>query len=563
MPKWVAGYDGHAAGRDLGAALVVVVMLVPQSLAYAQLAGLPLQTGLYASILPLVAYAVFGTSSALSVGPVAVISLMTATALAGHASPGSAHYLMLAAWLALLSGLMLMAAGFLRMGFAANLMSHPVIAGFMSGAAVLIVLGQLKPLLGITAEGETAFELARSLLAHLDTAHGATALVGGVALVMLWAFPPAVHFLGKRLGLGAGAIDIGRRLAPVLVVALALAVTSLFELDRRFHLAVVGPIPSGLPHFGIQLPTRAELEWLLLPAFIIGLIGFVESVSVAQSLAIQRRERIDPNAELRGLGAANIAAALSGGFPVTGGLSRSIVNFSAGARTPLAGVFAAILMLAVVSTLTDLFTRLPNTVLAAAIIVPVTGLIDFEVLRHAWSYAKADAWAYLGTALGVMGFGIEQGILLGVAVSVSTLVWRASMPHIAEIGRVPGTSHYRNVKRAVVTTYPHLLALRVDADLFFANIRPIEQAIQQAIAGRAAITDLVLDLSAVNHIDLTAFDGLRELNFGLRARGVVLHLAEVKGPVLDRLARTSFLAELPEAPFRFTHDAFVALNAGS
>ena len=562
MTAWYSGYSAQTAGRDFGAALVVVVMLVPQSLAYAQLAGMPLQTGLYASILPLVAYALFGSSSTLSVGPVAVISLMTASALAGLAPAGSAEYLMLATWLAMLSGLMLLAAGCLRMGFVANLMSHPVIAGFMTGAAVLIVLGQLKPLLGMQGHGETALQLARSLVSHRASVHLPSALMGAGALVLLWSLPRLIRRLGVHWELGAGGVEVACKLAPVLLVFLAIGVTVMLDLEQRFGLAVVGQIPRGLPTLTLEFPGRAQLVSLLLPAFIIGLIGFVESVSVAQSLAMHRRESIDPNAELRGLGAANIAAAVSGGFPVTGGLSRSIVNFSAGARTPLAGVYAAGLMLGVVSFLTGMFATLPHTVLAAVIIIPVLGLIDLSVLRHAWGYARADAWAYLGTALGVMGLGIELGILLGVGISVTTIVWRASVPHIAEIGRVPGTVHYRNTKRAQVMTYPHLLALRIDADLFFANMRPVERVIEAALSARPGITKLVLDLSGVNHIDLTGLDGLRALNRNLRTRGIDLYLAEVKGPVLDRLERSTFLSELAARPFRFTHDAFLALNAG-
>ncbi|MGD9600915.1 MAG: SulP family inorganic anion transporter [Gammaproteobacteria bacterium] len=560
LARW-KDYDRQRAGHDLGAAVIVVVMLVPQSLAYAQVAGMPLQTGLYASILPLIAYALFGTSSALSVGPVAVISLMTAATLSGLEATDTATYTMLAAWLAMLSGAMLFLAGFLRMGYVANLMSHPVVSGFMTGAAILIVLGQLKPLLGMRGEGETALELARALIAAAHTVQPPTAAVGLAALAALWWLPRAIRWTGRQLGMRTGVIDIARKLAPLLVVIVAILATGMFDLDDRYRVAVVGVIPAGIPGFGIAIPTLAQVKSLLLPAFVIGLIGFVESVSVAQSLALQRRERIDPNAELRGLGAANCAAAISGGFPVTGGLSRSIVNFSAGARTPLAGVFAALMMLGVVTWLTELFTRLPSAVLAAAIIVPVMGLIDTHVLKEAWGYSRGDAWAYLGTAGGVLVFGIELGILLGVALSLTTIVWQASMPHIAEIGRVPGTSHYRNVKRAAVETFPHLLALRIDADLFFANVRPVEQAIQAAISSRPGLEHLLLDLSAVNQIDLTGLEGLRELNRSLQGRGVRLHLAEVKGPVLDRLARSTFLQELAAPPFRFTHDAFVALNA--
>ncbi len=562
MSAWPTGFSRHMVGRDVGAALIVVVMLVPQSLAYAQLAGMPLQAGLYASILPLVAYAVFGSSSALSVGPVAVISLMTATALTGLAPAGSADYLLLASWLALLSGVLLLLGGLLRMGFIANLMSHAVIAGFMTGAAILIVLGQLKPLLGLQGQGGTALQLARSLFEQRASLHLPTAMVGTSALLLRWLLPQIMWGLGQRLRMGTNALEVVRKLAPVLLVCGAIALTAGFDLAQRFGFAVVGSMPAGLPSLGLQLPTWAQLQALFLPALIIGMIGFVESVSVAQSLAIRRRERIEPNAELRGLGAANIAAALSGGFPVTGGLSRSIVNFSAGARTPMAGVYAAVLMSCVVSFFTGAFAQLPTAVLAATITIPVLGLIDLSVLRDAWGYARSDAWAYLGTALGVLGLGIELGILLGVGISVMTIVWQASVPHIAEIGRLPGTVHYRNTKRAQVITYPHLLALRIDADLFFANARPVERAIESALLARAGITQLLLDLSGVNQIDLTALEGLRELNHNLRARGVSLSLAEVKGPVLDRLARTTLLSELVQPPFRFTHDAFVALNAG-
>lgn len=561
VPPWWHAYDRAQASHDIGAAFVVVVMLVPQSLAYAQLAKMPLQAGLYASILPLIAYALFGTSSTLSVGPVAVISLMTAAALGGLAVPGTPEYLLLAAWLALISGVVLLVAGALRMGFVANLMSHPVIAGFMTGAAVLIVLGQMKPLLGMQAEGETALALADSLVHHWHTVHPSTALAGIAALALLWTFPRAVKALGRRLGWHRPVVDTLCKLAPIVLVILAISATTALDLDVVHGLKVVGYIPGGMPTLGLALPSVEQFRSLVLPACIIGLIGFVESVSVAQSLAIQRRERVDPDAELRGLGVANIAAAVSGGFPVTGGLSRTIVNFSAGARTPLAGVYAAVLMLGVVSFLTGLFNRLPNTVLAAAIVLPVMSLIDLSVLRHAWKVSRADAWAYLGTALGVMGLGIEPGILLGVAISVMTIVWQASRPHIAEIGRVPGTAHYRNRQRAEVVTYPHLLALRVDADLFFANARPVERAIEQALAARPSTRDLVLDMSAVNNIDITGLDGLKELNENLKRRGISLHLAEVKGPLLDRLERSGILHAFAHRPFRFTHDAFRALNA--
>ena len=551
------------AGRDLAAAFVVVVMLVPQSLAYAQLAGMPLQAGLYASVLPMIAYAIFGSSTTLSVGPVAVMSLMTAATLAKIGLPGDPQYFVLAASLALLSGLFLFAGGLLKLGLVANLMSHPVVAGFMTGAAVLIILGQVKTLLGMDGHGETAVLLAVSLLEHRDSVQLPTAVMGGTVLALLWLTPRILVTLGRRVGVPLSAVDLARRLTPVVLVVCSILCTALFALDSRYAIPVVGAIPGGMPGLTVPMPTPDAFAKLLLPALSLALIGFVESVSVAQSLALRRGERISPDAELRGLGAANIAAGLSGGFPVAGGLSRSIVNFSAGAGSRLAGVYAGLLMLIVVQFMTEAFASLPNTVLAAAIILPATGLIDIHVLQQAWRYSRTDAWAYIGTAAGVLVLGIELGILCGVLLSFAAIVWQASAPHIAVLGRVPGTTNYRNQLNADVVTYPHILALRIDADLFFANARAVEQRLEREVSARVDARHLILNLSAVNQIDLTGLEGLRELNATLRARGVTLHLAEVKGPVLEKLEQSALIDELTRKPFRFMHDAFVGLNAGA
>lgn len=555
-------FSRDIAGRDLAAALVVVVMLVPQSLAYAQLAGLPLQAGLYASVLPMIAYAVFGSSTTLSVGPVAVMSLMTAAALGRLVPPGDPTYFVLAAALALLSGGFLFLAGCLRLGLIANLMSHPVVAGFMSGAAILIILGQLKTLLGMQGEGETAIELALSLLAHRHSVHLPTAVFGTTVLALLWLIPRLIQRFGARLRVRQSALDLARRLTPVGLVIGAIAVTSLLTLADRHGIKVVGAIPGGMPGLAVPMPGLDRLTELLMPALSIALIGFVESVSVAQSLGLRRGERIVPDAELRGLGAANIAAGLSAGFPVAGGLSRSIVNFSAGARSRMAGVYAAALMLIVVQFLTTFFASLPNTVLAAAIILPASGLIDRHTLKEAWQFSRTDASAYLGTAIGVLLLGIELGILCGVLLSIAAIVWQASAPNIVVLGRVPGSTHYRNEKRAEVITYPHILAVRIDADLFFGNAREVERRLEQEIAAHPGTAHLVLNLSAVNQIDLTALEGLRELNASLRLRGITLHLVEIKTAVLEKLERSAFLGELSRRPFRFMHEAFEGLNAG-
>lgn len=559
LPTWLATYDRGKAAQDLVAGIVVTILLVPQSLAYAMLAGLPPHVGMYASILPLVAYAVLGSSMTLSVGPVAVASLMTASAVAPLAAAGSAEYVLLAMLLALLGGVVLLLLGLLRMGFVANLLSHPVISGFVTGSAVLIALGQLKPLLGIPASGETAVELAVSLLSRAGDLHVPTAVLGLSSVLALWA---SRRFLAgglRRAGMGNKSADILAKLAPMVVVLLAIAAVVALGLDTGARVAVVGSIPAGLPSLAFTAPTMGQLHALAVPAVMIALIGFVESVSVAQSLAIKRGEQINPDAELRGLGAANLASALSGGFPVTGGFARSVVNFAAGARTPLAGVIAAVFMGVVLLGLTGLFERLPLAVLAATIIVAVVGLVDFATVRHAWHYDRADAVAWLVTAAGVLALGVEAGVGLGVAMSIGTFLWRASRPHIAVVGRVGSSEHFRNERRHAVRTYPGLLLMRVDESLFFANMPAVLARIEEEIEQHGDTRHLVLDLSSVSHIDLTAVEALQRLHADLRERGIELHLAEVRGPVMDRLEQTELPRTLAHRPFLNLHEATSAL----
>jgi SulP family sulfate permease len=563
LPSWLAAYDRGKAAQDVVAGIVVTILLVPQSLAYAMLAGLPPHVGMYASILPLVAYAMLGSSMTLSVGPVAVASLMTASAIAPLATAGSAEYVMLSMLLALIGGVVLLLLGLLRMGFVANLLSHPVISGFVTGSAVLIALGQLKPLLAIPATGGTALELLISLATRAGQLHLPTSILGVASVLALWA---SRRFLARglrRAGMGSRSAELMAKLAPMGVVLLAIAVVAIFSLDTAAGVAVVGRIPAGLPTLAFTAPSFAQLQALAAPAVMIALIGFVESVSVAQSLAIKRGERIHPDAELRGLGAANLASAFSGGFPVTGGFARSVVNFAAGARTPLSGVIAAALMAAVLLGLTGLFERLPLAVLAATIVVAVVGLVDLATLRHAWQYDRTDAAAWLVTALGVLGLGVEAGVGLGVAMSIGTFLWRAGRPHIAVVGRVGEGEHFRNERRHRVTTYPGLLLLRIDESLFFANMPAVLQRIEEELGGRAAVRHLVLDLSSVSHVDLTAVEALQRLQGDLRERGIELHLAEVRGPVMDRLDKTELPRQLAHEPFLSLHEATAVLAPAS
>lgn len=563
LPDWLRRYGRGQALQDGIAGLIVTVLLVPQSLAYAMLAGLPPHVGMYASLLPILAYAAFGSSMTLAVGPVAVASLMTASAIAPLAAPGSPEYASLAVLLALLGGVQLFVLGVLRMGFVANLLSHPVISGFVTGSAVLIAVGQLKPLLGIPARGETAIELAVSLLAGASRWQPVTTMLGAAAIVLLWS---ARRFLGsalQRAGLAPKPADLVAKLAPMAVVLFSVAVVSLWQLDTRHGVAVVGVIPQGLPSLQMVWPTLEQATALFVPAFMIALVGYVESVSVAQSLAVKRGEHIDSNAEMRGLGAANVASAISGGFPVTGGFARSVVNFAAGAQTPMAGILSAGLMALVLLGLTGMFERLPLAVLAATIIVAVLGLVDLATPYRAWRYDRADALAWAGTALGVLALGVERGVAIGVAWSVGTFLWRASRPHMAVLGRLPGTEHFRNEQRFQVETQAGVLVLRIDENLFFANIGAVVHRIVAELDRRRETRELVLVLSSVSHVDLTAAEALWRLQSELQARGVTLHLAEVKGPVLDRLRRSGWLERIAQRPFISVHDAVTTLNGVS
>ncbi len=558
LPSWFTGYQRSWLAGDLTAGMVVTVMLIPQSLAYAMLAGLPPQVGLYASVLPLFAYALFGSSMALAVGPVAVASLMTASALSPLAAQGSPAYLMMAILLALLSGVMLFVAGLLRMGFLAYFLSHPVISGFISGSAVLITVGQLKYLLGMPLPSGSILNTLSALpqlLPHMKTA---TATLGLTALAFLLFARLYLGQLLKRIGLPAKMADLLTKLAPMAVVIVSTAVVAHLGLDQSAAVSIVGDVPAGLPALALPSLDWTTMAPLLLPAALISLIGFVESVSVAQSLAFKRGQRISPDRELLGIGAANIASALSGGYPVTGGFARSVVNFSAGAQTPAAGVISAVLMAIVIAGFTGGFHYLPHAVLAATIIVAVTALIDLDTLAEAWKYDKADATSLLLTFFGVIFLGVEEGILLGVVLSLAVLVWRSSHPHMAVVGRVPGTEHFRNIDRHQVETLPGLVALRVDESLYFANAQVLEARIEALVQTHPGTRCILLILSAVNQLDSTALGILTELEKSLASRNISLQFSEVKGPILDRLRPTPLGERMKNRIYLSTHQAFLA-----
>jgi sulfate permease, SulP family len=555
---WLRTYRRQTLLSDLLAAVIVTIMLIPQSLAYALLAGLPPERGLYASILPLVAYTLFGSSRTLAVGPVAVLSLMTATAASQVATVGTAEYGQATLALALLSGVLLTLMGMLRLGWIANFLSHPVITGFISASSLVIAASQLRTILGIQSEGETFVSLMTGIVQHLGQTHGLTLLIGGGTIACLVWVRRSLQPLLQGFGLSAQAAALASKTGPVVAVVGAIALVSWLRLDQA-GVKLVGVIPRGLP--ALSWPQVEPQTWLdlITPAFVISLVGYVESFSVAQTLAAKRRQRIDPDQELLGLGSANLAAAMSGGYPVTGSFARSVVNVDAGAETPLAGGLTAVGIALAALFLTPLLHNLPQATLAATIIVAVLSLIDLKTLRETWVYSKRDFAAMAATIVGTLEFGVEVGILLGVALSISLFLWRTSRPHWAIVGLVPGTQHFRNVKRYPVVTSETVLTIRVDESLYFANARFLENCIYDLVARQPQLKHVVLLCSAVNELDASALESLEAINQRLKDSGVCFHLSEVKGPVMDQLGRSPFLKHLTGQVFLSQFEAFTSL----
>jgi SulP family sulfate permease len=562
MLTWAKTYNKDTLTSDAVAAIIVTIMLIPQSLAYALLAGLPAEMGLYASILPLVAYAIFGTSRALAVGPVAVVSLMTAASIGNLGLSTPAEIAIAAGTLAFISGVILTILGVLRLGFLANFLSHPVIAGFITASGVLIATSQLKHILGIQAGGDNLIELIHSLFEHQHATNPITMAIGLVTVAFLFWVRKGLKPLLLSFGLKPRLADILAKAGPVGAVVATTLIVFVFDLENK-GVKIVGDVPTGLPP--LTMPSFSPSMWgqLFISALLISIIGFVESVSVASTLAAKKRQRIIPDQELVGLGASNIASAISGGYPVTGGFARSVVNFDAGAETPAAGAFTAIGIGLAALLLTPLLFFLPKATLAATIIVAVLSLVDFSILKKAWGYSKIDFAAVFATIFLTLGMGVEVGVSAGVILSVGLFLYKTSKPHVAEVGLVPNTQHFRNINRHDVETHPSMVTLRIDESLYFANASFLQDLVYDRVACDQPIRHVVLMCSAVNEIDMSALESLEAINSRLKDMGIKLHMTEVKGPVMDRLKRSHFLDEMTGQVFLSQFDAWVALQPKS
>lgn len=541
------------------AAVIVTILLVPQSLAYALLAGLPPQAGIYASIFPLAVYALFGSSRQLSVGPTAVVSLMTAGAIA--ALP-EGERLVSAAALALMTGGFMLIFGVLKSGFIMNFVSRPVVSAYITGAAVLIIISQLRHIFGVTSDGRTALSLMRSFLGDLNNTKAAALAIGGGSIVVLWAVKKYLAFsLYKILHIKPSMARIITRIAPIFVVGLCIILSATFNMAERYGLRVVGDIPAGLPPFQLPGLTLAGYEALLIPALVIAVVAFVDSMTIAQTLAARSRSRVDADKELLGLGASNVLAGLTAGYPVNGSLSRSAVNFSAGAQTPLASIIAAVLMGLTALLLTPYLAALPLATLAALIIVACFSMMEFKNLWRTWVYSRTDGLTAMATFLAVLLVGVQWGVLVGVVLAMALHIRATLKPHMARVGRFPGTEHYRDADRFNVETDPAVVTLRIDESLYYANARYLEDKVARLVNEYPAMTDLILMCPAVNKIDASALSSLHEINKRLMSANVRLHISELHSHVRERLHRSNFIDQLTGQIFLSQHEAMEALRS--
>lgn len=551
---WLKTYSRNDFHGDLFAGAITAILLVPQGIAYALLAGIPPELGLYASILPPVLYALFGTSRTLSVGPVSIAAVMIASAVNAPEISALQQPVQSAVILAAETGVLMLLMALLRLGGLVNFISHPVLTGFTSGASILIVFSQLPPLLGLAK-----LPCVGSLSCYTDTvrtANTATLITGFAAVLLLILFGKPLTGLLKKTAMKPVWIAAISKCGPLLTVALGATAVELWDLDTAYQVATVGRIPAGLPRLRIDAIDPVHWRLLLPYAALIALIAYVESVAIAKAIAHLKGEKIQPNHELLGLGAANIASALSGGMAVAGGFSRTMVNFSAGARTQMAMLMAAAFVALALMFFSPYFAAIPKTILAAIILVAIMPLIRLQNIVHIWRYDASDGIAEGVTLLGVLVLGIEEGITLGIILTLVSYLRITSHPHIAVVGRIRGTEHFRNIQRHDVKTWRHLLLLRVDENLTFANANYVEEFISDQLQRQPDIKHVVLIFASVSYIDSTALEVLESLNDALKNLNIRLHLAEAKGPVLDKLHKTDFFNHLqPGKVFFRTQDA--------
>ncbi|MFQ5651725.1 MAG: SulP family inorganic anion transporter [bacterium] len=540
--SWLLHYQKTNLKGDVSAGLTVAMMLIPQAMAVALLAGLPPIMGLYASVVPLLVYAFFATSRHVAIGPVALISMMVATGVSKLAAPGSTQYILYATVLAGMVGCMQFGMGALNVGFLVNFLSYPVISGFTSAAAVIIAFSQLKHLLGIALpESHYIHEILIESIARVEQINTPTLLLGTTCILLL-------AWLRKWKTAIPG--------APIVV---ALAAFLVWALDlQSVGVTVLGDVPPGLQGFTLPPIQLSTLSALAPIAIAIALVAFMESIAVAKNFAARYHYDVDANQELIALGLANISASVFGGYPVTAGFSRTAVNVQAGARTGLASIITSLIVALTLMFLTGSFHYMPTVALAAIIVVAVTSLIDFKQATHLFKVKRTDLISWIVTFVATLSFGIEKGILLSIATSLVLVVRRTTRPHCAVLGRLPGTKVYRNVERyPEAITLLGVILIRIDTSLYFANVNFLKEKIQELVqTSPSRLSAIIFDASSVNDIDSSADTALHEIADNLHQQGIKFYFTNVKGPVRDVLQRSGFYDKLGEDHFFFrNHDA--------
>jgi SulP family sulfate permease len=566
--KWTKGYNRTTFLDDSIAALVISMMLIPQSLAYAMLAGLPPQAGLYASLLPLVAYALLGSSGPLSVGPFAITSIMTATALASLFATNNFNteqMLTAAAILALLSGSFLLAFGVFRLGFLTNFISFPVVTGFIAGSAIIIASSQFGSILGLEIHSDDFFHTLIQVAQQFDEINSITLIFSLLLLIFLYYVPKLLRALIFKFTQQNLIADSLSKATPVIAIVFSIAAVMLLDL-QSYGIQVIGDIPAGLPTLSLpdwQSLSLSNEDWkgLLNSALLISIIGFISSLSAAQTFAAKQRQRINPNQEAIALGVANISASCSSAFPVSASLSRSAVSFNAGAKTPASSALTAMSIFLCCLFLTPYLFYLPIVTLAAMILLAVITLFDLQAIKRTFAYSLKDFTALIITLILTLTQGLEWGLIAGIVVSIGLHLYRSSSPHVAILGQVPNTEHFRNIERHNVITDKKILSVRIDASLYFANARFLADKINQLVAQSPKAKHLILNCSAINDIDASAVESLLAVNLYLKEAGINFHLSEVKGPVMDRLKRSPFIDQLSGNIYLSHHQAWIDLTS--
>lgn len=558
--SWMLHYQRADLPGDLIAGLTVATMLVPQSMAYALLAGLPPHVGLYASILPVLVYGFLGSTRMLTLGPTAITSVMILGTISPIVGDDPAVYFTLSLTLALCLGIVFILMGIFRLGFIVNLLSQPVLAGYINAAALIIIFSQIQNITGIQIERSSqTLDLLIRPLQRIAEINGVTVAMGIGCIGLLLFFKGPLEMWLKRRSLNEMLVFIITRSGPLVVVLVSTVIVYALRLDETHNVRIIGDIPKGFPALGLMNFDFSQLDVIAPGAVAIAFVGFMEGISTAKSFMSRRKEAVEPNQELLAMGVANLASVISGGLAVTTSISRSAVNYAAGARTGLSSVIAAVMVALVVTFFTPLFYYLPQAALAAIIVMAVANLLDPQSVFHFRRYSKGEPIPFLVTFSGAFFFGIEVGIAGGIAVSAAIHLYRTSRPPIIRLERVWNTEDYKDALRYDTQHIPEVLIMRVDESLYFANVQYLERFLRNNLARRPQVEYLILVCNAINTMDASAILILIDLIEELKEAGIEVYLAELKDRVRERVDRVNFSQRVGEERFfTTTHEAVLA-----